>query len=191
MIGLFGLALITVATAEIINIPADGRYQIGNNYPSDGNYKVDMDFTFKSLDDSKFDVAFALISCHYGYQFIEAHPKLPESEFNVLSYRNKNTYTFRKDESYCYVIHNKNAFQSGDFVYEFKIDQTVIYPEISAKHKLPWEMIVTICCSVVGGLVVITLIYCYVKNRHKKENNEDYVQMDDKSESLISVENKE
>lgn len=193
MIGLLSLALLALASAEIVTIEAGGRLLLGNRISYTTLDEITMDLNIKSIDGSKFDVVFALISCYYGYAYVEKNPKLPESEYNVDSYQNKNTYRFTstndKSGSYCYIIRNNNAFQTAQLIYEFDVQSQTIYPEVPATDKLSWKLPLMIAGIIAGGLVIAIAVYCIVRARHKKQESNDYVPMNDKLEVLIPTSN--
>jgi hypothetical protein len=192
MIWLLSLALtVSSAATEFVTLPANGRLQLGNNLFYTDLDEITIDINIKSIDGSKFDVVFALTSCFYGYAYVEKYPKLPESEYNVASYQNKNTYRFTstsdKSGSYCYMIHNNNVFQSMQLVYEFDVQSRTIYPEVPATDKLAWKLPLMIGGIIAGGLIIAIAVYCLVRAKCKPEKREPYVQMNDKLDVLIST----
>lgn len=179
--------VLAVANAEIINLNPGDIYQVGNRLPYTDADQISMDFKLTALNGNKFDVVFALVSCFYGYQYVETHLNLPESKYDVVSYQNNNTYTL---SSYCYIIRN-NAPHNAQFAYAFNINHHTIYPEISGTNKPNWNLILMICTIVAASLAGVTYIYYLVKDRCKPEKRENSVEMSENLEVLISAANVE
>lgn len=184
MIGLLSFALLAVASAEIFTIPPNGVYYIGYRNPFDNYYEVKMDVTIKTLNHIRFDVVFALVSCYNSVEYIEANADNSASDTNNLYYEAKNTYTLAKGQSYCYLVHNNNLFDIGEFDYDTYTTGHIVYPEVPPSHA-KWKIPLLICGIIGAGLVIAITVYCIVRARHKKQESNDYVPMNDKLEVLI------